>query len=68
MKFFNKKEKYKYPWEKYYKKEQRNITIPDMSLYEYLDKSTFGRIIFKLSKGKARWTYWKNFEVYAKGK
>ena len=43
MKFFNKKEKYKYPWEKYYKKEQRNITIPDMSLYEYLDKSTFGR-------------------------
>lgn len=43
MKIFNRKEKYKYPWEKYYKKEQRNITIPDISLYEYLDKSSFGR-------------------------
>ena len=32
MKIFNRKEKYKYPWEKYYKKEQRNITIPDISL------------------------------------
>ena len=43
MKIFNKKEKYKYPWEKYYKKEQRNITVPDISLYEYLDKSAFGK-------------------------
>ena len=43
MKIFNKKEKYKYPWERYYKKDQRNISVPDISLYEYLDKSVFGK-------------------------
>ena len=43
MKIFNKKEKYKNPWDRYYKKEDRNIKVPDISLYEYLDKSSFGR-------------------------
>ena len=43
MKIFNKKEKYKNLWDKYYKKEERNIKVPDISLYEYLDKSSFGR-------------------------
>lgn len=28
--------KYKHPWDKYYKKEERNIIVPNMSLYEYL--------------------------------
>ena len=43
MKIFNKKEKYKNPWDRYYKKEDRDIKVPDISLYEYLDKSSFGR-------------------------
>ena len=28
--------KYKYPWEQYYKKEERNVDVPDYSLYECL--------------------------------
>lgn len=28
--------KYKYPWEQYYKKEERNINVPNQSIYEYL--------------------------------
>lgn len=30
------KMKYKHPWEKYYKKNERNIEVPNMSVYEYL--------------------------------
>lgn len=34
--------KYKYPWHKYYKKEDRDIKVPDKSIYEYLlDQSQF---------------------------
>ena len=43
MKIFNKKEKYKNLWDKYYKKENRDINVPDLSIYEYLDKSSFNR-------------------------
>lgn len=31
---------YKHPWEKYYKKDERTIETPDMSLYEFLLKSS----------------------------
>lgn len=30
--------KVNYPWEKYYKKNERNIDVPNMSVYEYLVK------------------------------
>ena len=32
--------KYKYPWEQYYKKGERNINVPDISIYEYLVASS----------------------------
>lgn len=32
--------KYKYPWEQYYKKDKKNIIVPDMSIYEYLVASS----------------------------
>ena len=28
--------KYKHPWDKYYKKDERTIDVPNMSIYEYL--------------------------------
>ena len=30
------KMKYKHPWDKYYKKNERTIDVPNMSIYEYL--------------------------------
>ena len=40
MKIFDKlkKLKYKHPWDKYYKKDERTIKVPEESLYEYLVK------------------------------
>ncbi len=32
--------KYKYPWEHYYKKDERNINVPNLSIYEYLVASS----------------------------
>ena len=36
-----KKDILNYPWEKYYKPEDRNIDVPDISIYEYFEKSCF---------------------------
>ena len=33
------KEELDYPWEKFYKKEDRHPEIPDMSIYEYFEKT-----------------------------
>jgi hypothetical protein len=30
------KDSHKRPWEKYYKRNERNIKVPNMSVYEYL--------------------------------
>lgn len=44
MKLFNrKKEILENPWDKYYPKNQRTVEVPEMSLFEYLDKSAFSR-------------------------
>ena len=44
MKLFKKKrEVYEYPWDKYYKKDERTIVIPNISIYEYFNKSAFTR-------------------------
>lgn len=37
---FVKNIKYKYPWEQYYKKEERQIEVPDCSIYQYLVASS----------------------------
>ena len=39
--FKKKKDILNYPWEKYYKPEDRNIDVPDISIYEYFEKSCF---------------------------
>lgn len=41
--FKKKKDILNYPWEKYYKPEDRNIEVPDISIYEYFEKSSFTR-------------------------
>ncbi len=43
MKLFNwqkKKIKNEFPWDKYYAKDKRTITVPDYTIYEYLEKSS----------------------------
>ena len=37
---FNRKEKLKYPWYKYYDKDSRNVDVEDISIYK-----TAGRIL-----------------------
>ena len=36
-KLFKKEEKLDYPWEKFYKKEDRHPEVPDLSIYEYFE-------------------------------
>ena len=36
---FNRKEKLKYPWYKYYDKDSRNVDVEDISIYEYFERS-----------------------------
>ena len=45
MKLFKRKNKDKLEnsWDKYYKKDQRNITIPDISIYDYFESTTLNR-------------------------
>ena len=45
MKLFKRKNKDKLEnsWDKYYKKDQRNITIPDISIYDYFERTTLNR-------------------------
>ena len=42
-KFKKKKDILNYPWEQYYDPDKRNIDVPDMSVYEYFEKSCFNR-------------------------
>ena len=35
---FNKKEKLKYPWYRYYDKDKRNVNVEDISIYEYFER------------------------------
>lgn len=41
MKLFKKrnKEEYKYPWDKYYDKDKRNVEVPDCSIYHYFEEA-----------------------------
>ena len=39
--FKKKKDILNYPWEKYYDKDKRTIDVPDISIYEYFEKSCF---------------------------
>ncbi len=36
-KLFKKEEELEYPWQKYYKKEDRYVEVPDLSIYEYFE-------------------------------
>ena len=42
--FKKKKDILNYPWEKYYKPEDRSIEVPDISIYDYFEKSSFNRM------------------------
>lgn len=42
--FKKKKDVLNYPWEKYYKPEDRNIEVPNISIYDYFEKSSFNRM------------------------
>lgn len=46
MSIFKKKvkeEQFENRWDRYYEKDKRTITVPDLSIYEYLERSSFNR-------------------------
>lgn len=38
--FKKKKEVYENAWDKYYDKDKRNISIPNISIYDYFERTT----------------------------
>ena len=50
--------KEKYPWQKFYKKEERDITVPELSIYDYLLQNN------ELNLGSIAINYFNNKTTY----